>query len=584
MLVIKKLDGNKFAKMIISGANNLYNNKQTVDDLNVFPVPDGDTGTNMSLTAMAMVDGLKSADIKSISKAADIMAYATLRGARGNSGVILSQFFRGISKNLKGKDSVTPAEFADALEEGSKAAYKAVMKPTEGTILTVSREAALGAIEGAKSGELEAAMLECVTRGNEALLKTTQMLPALQEAGVVDAGGQGWMFVLEGALSFLKTGKVIKSKAPKVQPPKKQVENAQAKVTGNIKFKYCTEFIIEKKRKGTKVDNFRETIKPKGNCMLVIDDDDVVKVHIHTNHPGFVLEEAVKLGEIINLKVDNMKRQHHSLINNEKEEETKTPVKEKKAVTTKAVQKKETPKKETVKKEEPKKRLSKKEELKEFGFVSVCAGRGMADILTNLGVDKVVEGGQSMNPSTHDIVKAITRVKAKTVFVFPNNKNIIMAANQAIDLIGNKKVIVIPSVNIPQCIRALMDFNPNKDTEYNEKRMTKALAKVKAGQITYAVRNTEIDGKAIKKGDILGLFGSDIEYIRRDLDDVLVEMIADSVDEDTEYVTVYYGKDVKRQTVQRMEKLLSDKYADDEIEVSFKRGGQPLYYYIISVE
>ncbi len=574
MLVIKKLDGNRFAKMIISGANNLYNNKQTVDDLNVFPVPDGDTGTNMSLTAMAMVEGLKSSDTKSVSKAADIMAYATLRGARGNSGVILSQFFRGISKNLKGKDSVTPAEFADALAEGSRAAYKAVMKPTEGTILTVSREAAAGAIEGAKSGELETAMLECVTRGNEALLMTTQMLPALREAGVVDAGGQGWMYVLEGALEFLKTGKVIKSKAPKSAPQKKQVENAQAKVTGSIKYKYCTEFIIEKKKKSLKADSFRDAIKQKGNCMLVIDDDDVVKVHIHTNHPGFVLEEAIKLGEIINLKIDNMKRQHNSIINKETEEEPKVPIKPEKTA----------PKKENVKPQQQKKKSPKKEEMKEYGFVAVCAGRGMADILTDLGVDRVVEGGQSMNPSTHDIVRAITRVKAKTVFVFPNNKNIIMAANQAIDLIGNKTVIVIPTVNIPQSVRALMDFNPNKDAEYNEKRMTKALDKVKAGQITYAVRNTEIDGKAIKKGDILGLYGSDIQYISRDLDDVLVEMIADGIDDDTEYVTVYYGKDVKRQTAQKMEALLTEKYADDEIEVSFKRGGQPLYYYIISVE
>lgn len=565
--------------MIISGANNLYNNKQAVDDLNVFPVPDGDTGTNMSLTASAMVDELNANDTKSIEKAADRMAFATLRGARGNSGVILSQLFRGMAKSLKGKETCTPSELAAALNDGSKAAYKAVMKPTEGTILTVAREAAEGAAQS-DSDTIEAVLEQAVKSGNEALKKTTELLPALREAGVVDAGGQGWMYMLEGALEFLHTGKQVKSKAPVKKKGTQVSQNAQAAVSANIRFKYCTEFIIEKKKKSVNVDKFRETIKPKGNCMLVIDDDDVVKVHIHTNHPGFVIEEAITLGEITNLKIDNMKRQHNSIINGEaKAAEVVTAQPKQAAVKTAAA-----PTRAEVKAEKAAMKAAKAEAVKEFGFVAVCAGRGMADMLCDLGVDRIIEGGQSMNPSTHDIVKAITKVKAKTVFVFPNNKNIIMAANQAIDLIGNKKVVVIPTVNIPQCIKAMMEFNPQRDTEFNEQRFIKAMDKVRAGQITYAVRNTEIDSHTVTKGDILGLTKDGIEYISKDLDDVLVEMIADYIDEDTEYITVYYGKDVKKQNAAKMEEMLIQKYADDEIEVSFRRGGQPLYYYIISVE
>lgn len=555
--------------MIISGANNLYNNKQTVDDLNVFPVPDGDTGTNMSLTAMAMVDSLKDCDMSTISKVADNMAYATLRGARGNSGVILSQFFRGISKSIKGKETITAKELANALSDGSHSAYKAVMKPTEGTILTVSRLAAEGAMEGAENGDFTELMRCAVTKGNEALQKTTQMLPALREAGVVDAGGQGWMCILEGALAFLKTDKVIKAEGV-ANAPKKETA-VQTAVSTNIRFKYCTEFILEKTKRAANVEKFKQTIKPKGNCMLVIDDDDVVKVHIHTNHPGFVLEEAIKLGEITNLKIDNMKRQHNSIVNSKSESEpAKVLAKPEKAVKAQPVEKK-------IKTEE-------KIEFKDYGFVAVCAGKGIAEVLADLGVDRIVEGGQSMNPSTHDIVKAITKVNAKTVFVFPSNKNIIMAANQAIDLIGNKKVVVIPTTTIPQTIRAIMDFNANRDAEFNEKAMNKAISKVKSGQITYAVRNTELEGETIRKGDILGLLEGKVKYVSKDMDKVLFDMLDEMTDEDTEYITVYYGKDVKQKAVGELQAKCISKYEADEIEVSFKKGAQPLYYYIISVE
>lgn len=552
--------------MFISGANNLYNQRKHVDDLNVFPVPDGDTGTNMSLTITAMSGELASKSDLTVTKAADLMSFATLRGARGNSGVILSQFFRGISKNLKGKTECAAPELASALSDGAAAAYKAVMKPTEGTILTVAREAATGAELAAGAEEDIAVVLEAaVERGNKALEYTPEQLPALKQAGVVDAGGQGWMYVLEGALAYLKTGVIVENTgADMAAQPEKTAVRAQEKIsTENIKFKYCTEFIVEKYENGSDVTEFREVISPKGDCMLVIDDDEIVKVHIHTNHPGFVLEEAVKLGEMINLKIDNMKHQHKSLIGGA-DEPKKAEVKPAK----------------TAKTAKPKKPV----EIKDYGFVAVCAGKGLVTILKDLGVDRVIEGGQTMNPSTDDILKAVNKVKTKTVFVFPNNKNIIMAANQAAQLAEDKKIIVIPAKNIPQCISAMMAFNGNKDAQTNETAMTKAMGKVSAGQITYAVRDTEVEGTEIKKDDILGIVGSDISVVGESRDDVLDALTETLIDEDTEFITVYYGKDVKKTEAEAAAKRLEEKYADDEIEVTLRRGGQPLYYYIISAE
>ena len=558
--------------MIVSGANNLYNNKKTVDELNVFPVPDGDTGTNMSLTAMAMVTELNKKSELTLTKAADTMSFATLRGARGNSGVILSQFFRGISKSLKGKKECNSTELALALKDGSDAAYKAVMKPTEGTILTVAREVAIGAQLAANTeSDIVSVMEKAVERGNKALSKTTQMLPVLKQANVVDAGGQGWMFVLEGALSYLKNGIVTEKETAEEQTAVPVAKSQETVKTEDIKFRYCTEFIVEKKSKGLSVDEFRNAIAPKGDCMLVIDDEDIVKVHIHTNHPGFVLEEAIKLGEMINLKIDNMKHQHKSII-----EETKNaPVKVQAAK--KAEQKKATKPKKEQKPKEP-------VEIKDFGFVAVCMGKGITTILKDLGVDKIIEGGQTMNPSTEDILKAVKRVKAKTVYVFPNNKNIIMAANQAAELIEDKKVVVIETTSIPQCISAMMSFNAKRTADTNTKNMTKAIGKVSSAQLTYAVRDTEIDGTEIKKDDILGMIEGKITSVGKDIDDVLNNVVSQMVDEDTEFITVYYGKDIKKPQADRMLKALEAKYESDEIEVSFKKGGQPLYYYIVSVE
>ena len=564
--------------MVISGANNLYNNKGTVDELNVFPVPDGDTGTNMSLTAQAMVAELSNGDALTLTKAADKMSFATLRGARGNSGVILSQFFRGISKSFKGKNECSAKEFADALKNGSDAAYKAVMKPTEGTILTVSREVATGAQLAANTETDIVAVVEAaVERGGKALERTTEMLPVLKQAGVVDAGGQGWMFVLEGMLSYLKTGEITEKAGGAEVEIKKTAQ--QAVSTEDIKFKYCTEFIIEKYESGTSVEGFREIIADKGDCQLVIDDDDVCKVHIHTNHPGFVLEEAVKLGEMINLKIDNMKHQHREIIQGSLELSDgavpSTVVPDKKSK--KEPKPKKEPKEKKVKEPKPVK-------TKEYGFVAVCAGKGLSAILEDMGVDRIIEGGQTMNPSTDDILKAVRKVRAKTVYVFPNNKNIIMAAQQAAMIFEDRNIVVIETKNFPQCVSAMVAFNNQKDAESNTKAMQKAITKVKSGQLTYAVRDTEIDGKLIEKNDILGIVEGKIEKVGKDVDDVLNEVTAAIVDEDTEFITVYYGKDVKREQAERMMKALETKYEADEIEVSFKKGGQPLYYYIVSAE
>lgn len=537
------IDGRLLAEMMISGSNNLYNNRQHVNDLNVFPVPDGDTGTNMSMTAAAMSKALEEMVSASATKIADTMSFATLRGARGNSGVILSQFFRGISKEIKGKQQISAKEFAAALKKGSDAAYKAVMNPTEGTILTVAREAAAGAEKAASDDKTIEAVLEAaVTRGNKILEKTPDMLQALKKAGVVDAGGQGWMYFLEGALVYIKNGEVIKAEKSD-EPAEAKTSEAQMTIdTNNIKFMYCTEFIIEKASKSADVLNFRHAIENKGDCMLVIDDDDIVKVHIHTNNPGFVLERAVKLGTMINIKIDNMKHQHQSLINFEEE--------------------KKFPKKETA-------------------FIGVCAGDGLSEILKNTGIDFIIEGGQTMNPSTEDILDAVKKVNADNVFVFPNNKNIILAAEQARDL-SDKNIIVMKSKNIPQCISAMLEYNANRNIEDNIRKMNSAMDNAIVGQITFAVRDTEMDGVVIKEGDILGISDGKIISSGNDAAEVLADLTEKLVDEDSEFLNVYFGADVQKEDADRIKEEFEEKYPD--LEVSVKYGGQPLYYYIVSVE
>ena len=537
--------------MMISGANSLYNNKKTVDDLNVFPVPDGDTGTNMSMTVTSMAKSLKELVSPSVTKVADAMSYATLRGARGNSGVILSQFFRGIAKGLKGLDECDVKQFSNALSLGSKAAYKAVMKPTEGTILTVSREVSESALKRSQESDDFCDVISfALEKGNRILLKTPDMLPALKKAGVVDAGGQGWIYFLAGVLEYLKTGKVVEGGLNEDNSTSKQ-SSAQSTIdTKNIKYMYCTEFIVEKSSANVNTNSFRTSIENKGDSMLVIDDDEIVKVHIHTNNPGYVLERAVLLGNLINIKIDNMKHQHQSIIS-ATEEKSQTVIEE-------------TP-----------------VEKKPYSFVGICVGEGLSQIFKDIGIDKVIEGGQTMNPSTDDILNAVNGLNADTIFVFPNNKNIIMAAEQAAE-ISDKNVVVIPTRTIPQCISAMLKFSEKKDVQKNIAAMNKATEEVKTGQITFAVRDTEIDELIIKEGDIIGMSENKISLTGKDPSGVLFELVEEIADEDSEFLTVYYGEDIDKETAQSIEEELSDKYPD--LEVSVKYGGQALYYYIISVE
>ncbi len=536
--------------MMISGANNLYNNKETVDELNVFPVPDGDTGTNMSMTVTAMVNGLELSEGMTVAAVADKISFATLRGARGNSGVILSQFFRGIAKGLKGKAACSAADFSLALKMGSDAAYKAVMNPTEGTILTVAKEAASCAVLKAESTDDVCEVLEyAVQKGNKMLSRTPDMLPALRDAGVVDAGGQGWIFFLEGALNVLKNGEVIKGSLKAGSAGKHQAQKTVD--TSSIKYMYCTEFIVEKKNPRVNVPLFRKTVENKGDCMLVIDDDEIVKVHIHTNHPGFVIENALLLGSLINIKIDNMKHQHKSLINQEPQKEEKG-----------------------TEKDPPR-------ESKPYAFVGVCAGDGLGEILKNLGVDIIVEGGQTMNPSTDDILASAEKAFADVIYVFPNNKNIIMAAEQAAK-ISEKNIVVIPSKSIPQCVTALMAFDAQKDAAQNEEKMKKALQNVKTGQITFAVRDTEIEGHEISEGDILGIAEGKIETVTKTVDETCTELVHKMVDDDSEFVTLYYGNEVGQEEAQALLEKFEEEYPD--VEFSLQYGGQNLYYYIISVE
>lgn len=543
------------AQMMISGANNLYNKRKTVDELNVFPVPDGDTGTNMSMTVTAMAKALSEHVTPSVTKIADTMSYATLRGARGNSGVILSQFFRGISKSLKGVDECDANQFASALAAGSNAAYQAVMKPTEGTILTVAREVAQAAVNSAQDNDdIIQVIKDAVKRGYKVLAKTPDMLPALKKAGVVDAGGQGWLFFLDGVCAYLETGKIIENLS-QTNDQQTGAKSAQDSIdTNNIKYAYCTEFIVEKTSADVNVAAFKTAIEPKGDCMLVIDDDEIVKVHIHTNNPGYVLEKAVLMGSLINIKIDNMKYQHESIIT---QAENFAPAQADDTTETDNTEK------------------------KNYGFVGICVGEGICEIFKNLGIDRIIEGGQTMNPSTEDILDAISKVNADTIFVFPNNKNIIMAANQAKD-ISDKNVVVIPSKTIPQCISAMLAFSPNNSTDTNEKAMTKAITSVKTGQITFAVRDTEMDDLIIKEGDILGIDEGEISTTGNDVQEVTKRLISSMIDDDSEFLTLYYGEDITEDTANELCQLLEEEYPDIEVEVKY--GGQSLYYYIFSVE
>lgn len=543
------IDGQMLYRMIISAANNLENNKAIVNSLNVFPVPDGDTGTNMSMTMMSALKEVQKVNDKIAENIADAAANGSLMGARGNSGVILSQIIRGFARGIKGKDTINSRELSYALKEGANTAYKAVMKPTEGTILTVARETADKASELSKTVNDVIMLMERVCQYAETVLnKTPDMLPVLKKAGVVDAGGKGLIFIYKGMLDALKGNEIIIKEVLNVDMQEglnKVIEDE------NIEFAYCTEFII--KNTDADVEKFRDVLSPKGDSLIVVGGDRIIKVHIHTNTPGKVLSDALKLGELTRIKIDNMKEQHRSILD---EQDTE--------------------------------KLSRTEgdiedapDLKNAGVITIAAGEGVKNIFLDLGADKVIEGGQTMNPSTEDILNAVNSIKASDIYILPNNGNIIMAAKQAATL-SDKNVIVIPSKSIPQGIAALTVFNPDGESNENIEIMTSTIGYVKTGQVTYAVRDTDFDDKVIREGDILGLVNGKINNTGLDISEVTEALIDSMVSEDDELITLLYGIDVDKNDANVIAEKIRSRYK--ECEVQLYDGGQPLYYFIISVE
>lgn len=542
--MIKELSASAFALMIKSGANNLSNNKSKVDALNVFPVPDGDTGTNMSLTFRNAANNIPY-DSASCDEVAKSAASFTLRGARGNSGVILSQIFRGIASRAKGKAILSANDFARCLKEGSDSAYRAVMKPTEGTILTVIRACADAATAYNGDGDFSEFLEYVIKEGNDTLLKTTDMLPALSQAGVVDAGGQGLMLIFEGMLYYLKNESVIPSEES-FDEAKSSSESAQSKISSeDIKYTYCTEFIIEKSSSAIRADKMKSAISKIGDCMVVIDDEDIIKVHIHTNNPGFVLEHAVRLGELSTVKIENMKLQHSNIVN--KEEEKPAPPAAPKV---------------------------------KNAAVAVAAGSGVEGLFKDLGAS-VISGGQTMNPSTDDILSVIESINAENIFVLPDNKNIIMAAQQAAEM-SEKNVFVIPTKTIPQGISAMVAFEPSRSPEENAAAMENAAKNVSTGLITHAVRDTTVNGKEIHSGDILGLVEGDITSVSKDATETAKEIITKIADEDTELITVIYGEDITENEADALREFAEFKFPNSDVSVY--SGGQPVYSYILSAE
>lgn len=543
------LSGKILRDAIISGANNIINNKESVDELNVFPVPDGDTGTNMSMTIRNAVAELNMlSDSVTVETVAQTAASAMLRGARGNSGVILSLLFRGLSKGLAGKHEATVEDYCNALKLGAEAAYKSVMKPTEGTILTVARVAAEKAND-AQCKDFAELFDVLTTAAKETLDQTPEMLPVLKKAGVVDAGGMGYYTILKGMASVICGGVMIGAKE-ETATEKAIVTNAAGTFETDIEFTYCTEFIVVKSdvnKDATKLRAFLESI---GDCVVVVDDDSIIKVHVHTEHPGKALEEGILYGSLINLKIENMKEQH-------------------KGAAAKAEMQK-------------KQKLAPAEPVKDFGFVSVTSGAGLEDLFKDLGVDVIVRGGQTMNPSTEDILEAINATPARNIFVLPNNKNIIMAAEQAVKL-TDRNVIVLQTRTIPQGITAMLAFDESSDFSTNGVNMTKALDNVGSGSITFAVRDSDFEGKQIKKGEILAMENGKLAFVEKDVTKALIKITKKLICSGSSYITIIYGSDVTDETAQAAFEALRAKISDD-IEIVLVNGGQPVYYYLISVE
>ena len=545
----KTIGGTEFRKMIVSGAKVLENNRAKVDSLNVFPVPDGDTGTNMSLTIQSAVKELSLCSSNRLSELCDAVSKGALKGARGNSGVILSQLFRGICAEIKNTDPITIKVFAKAMENGTKVAYSAVSKPKEGTMLTVARMMSEFAKQAApKYRDFADFLAAVIQKGEEALQKTPEMLPVLKKAGVVDSGGMGLLCIYRGFLAVLNGEEVAEEYTlPEAQKSEEDVFGDNSDVInldlGEIEFAYCTEFFIINLKKSTTladIDRLKEKLLAIGDCVICIGDLELVKVHVHTNTPGLALQYAVELGELDRVKIENMLEQNRAL------------------------------------------RAKREAEKKEMGMLAICAGQGLADIFKDLLVDRVIEGGQTMNPSASDIAEAVQKINAEHVFVFPNNKNIILAAEQAKALVENRTIHVNPTKNVPQGFAAALAFNPETSAEENKTDMIHAIDNVRAGQVTYAVRSTDVNGFRLKEGDIIGLDDKKILAKGDDVESTLLSLVARLKDGAHEIITLYYGQDVSEEDAEALAGKLAEQYPDCDVDFHF--GGQPIYYYIVSLE
>ena len=553
-MAVKTINTELLQKMFLAGAANLEAKKEFINELNVFPVPDGDTGTNMTLTILSAakeVKALENPDMVAIAKA---ISSGSLRGARGNSGVILSQLLRGFTKEIREHKEIDTITLAKACERATATAYKAVMKPKEGTILTVAKGASQKAAELAETTEdLDTFISEVINYAQEVLEKTPEMLPVLKEAGVVDSGGQGLLEVMRGAYDAFQ-GKEIDYSAIEASAGTKMVKPSEQAET-EIKFGYCTEFIIMLEKEFTAKDEteFKAYLESIGDSIVCVADDDIVKIHVHTNDPGLAIQRALTYGQLSRMKIDNMREEHQERLIKDAEKLAAQQAEAKKA-----------------------------EPRKEVGFIAVSIGEGMNEIFRELGADYIIEGGQTMNPSTEDMLNAIDQVNAEHIFILPNNKNIILAANQAQTLTEDKDIIVVPSKTVPQGITAIINYMPDADAQTNLEAMIEGIGNVKTGQVTYAVRDTHIDDKEIHEGDIMGIGDSGILAVGQSVVETTKEMLAQLVDEDTELISLYYGQDVQEESAENFAQEIEDLYPDVDVDVH--SGGQPIYYYVLSVE
>ena len=553
-MAVKTINTELLQKMFLAGAANLEAKKEFINELNVFPVPDGDTGTNMTLTILSAakeVKALENPDMVAIAKA---ISSGSLRGARGNSGVILSQLLRGFTKEIREHKEIDTITLAKACERATATAYKAVMKPKEGTILTVAKGASQKAAELAETTEdLDTFISEVINYAQEVLEKTPEMLPVLKQAGVVDSGGQGLLEVMRGAYDAFQ-GKEIDYSAIEASAGTKMVKPSEQAET-EIKFGYCTEFIIMLEKEFTAKDEteFKAYLESIGDSIVCVADDDIVKIHVHTNDPGLAIQKALTYGQLSRMKIDNMREEHQERLIKDAEKLAAQQAEAKKA-----------------------------EPRKEVGFIAVSIGEGMNEIFRELGADYIIEGGQTMNPSTEDMLNAIDQVNAEHIFILPNNKNIILAANQAQTLTEDKDIIVVPSKTVPQGITAIINYMPDADAQTNLEAMIEGIGNVKTGQVTYAVRDTHIDDKEIHEGDIMGIGDSGILAVGQSVEETTKEMLAQLVDEDTELISLYYGQDVQEESAENFAQEIEDLYPDVDVDVH--SGGQPIYYYVLSVE